>query len=45
MKPEVRRIDGHDLLVRAKHDIEALMKQKEETVQVDRRCRNSGVSF
>jgi len=35
MNPEVRPIDGLHLLIRAKHDIEALMKLKEETVEVD----------
>ena len=34
MNPEVRAIDGRDLLIRAKHDIEALMKRKQETVEV-----------
>jgi len=35
MNPEVRAIDGRQLLIRAKHDIEELMKQKQETVEVD----------
>jgi len=35
MNPRVRTIDARDLLTRAKRDIETLMKQKEETVQVD----------
>ena len=34
MNPRVRAIDARQLLVRAKRDIEALMKQKEETVEV-----------
>jgi len=35
MNPEVRIIDGRHLLIRAKRDIEALMRQKKETVEVD----------
>jgi len=35
MNPEVRPVDARRLLIRAKHDIEALLKRKEETVKVD----------
>jgi len=35
MNPEVRPIDGRHLLMKAKLEIEALMKQKEKTVEVD----------
>jgi len=34
MNPEVRAVDAHRLLIRAKRDIETLLKQKEETVKV-----------
>lgn len=35
MNPEVRAIDAHRLLIRAKRDIETLLKHKEETVKVN----------
>ena len=35
MNPKIRPIDGRKLLMTAKHDIEALLKQRQETVEVD----------
>jgi len=37
MNPKVRHIDGRHFLTRAKHNIETLMKQKQETIEVDLR--------
>jgi len=34
MNPRVRAVDEQNLLIKAKHRIETLMKQKQETVEV-----------
>jgi len=34
MNPEVRVIDGSRLLIKAKREVEELMKRKKETVEV-----------
>ena len=39
MNPEVRVIDGSRLLIKAKREVEELMKRKKETVEVRQMCK------